>query len=56
MTRSKADQESYRGRSNIKENYKLGWQVMYFSAEGRLKSLREDIDCGNINYVELQVY
>ena len=38
----------------LKRITELGWQVMYFSAKGEIKeALREDIDCGNINYVEL---
>ncbi|MDI3543063.1 MAG: repair protein SbcC/Rad50 [Candidatus Atribacteria bacterium] len=38
----------------LKKFAKLGWQVIYFSAKGEIKeALKEDIDRGNINYVEL---
>jgi len=33
----------------------LGWQVIYFSAKGEIKdALKEDIEAGTINYVEVQ--
>jgi len=38
----------------LKSIAKLGWQVIYFSAKGEIKEiLREEINCGCINYVEL---
>ena len=51
----KADPDRLRRQiETLKRITELGWQVMYFSAKGEIKeALREDIDCGNINYVEL---
>jgi len=39
----------------LKKISESGWQVMYFSAKGEIKeALKEDIDRGTVNYVELQ--
>lgn len=39
----------------LKRISELGWQVIYFSAKGEIKSaLQEDIKEGSINYVEIQ--
>ena len=55
-SRRKAEEYIVKGKVfvNGERITELGWQVMYFSAKGEIKeALREDIDCGNINYVEL---
>ncbi len=39
----------------LKKIFKLGWQVIYFSAKGEINDvLKEDIDSGTINYIKLQ--
>ncbi|HXZ94684.1 MAG TPA: hypothetical protein VEG28_02080, partial [Dehalococcoidia bacterium] len=39
----------------LKKISELGWQVVYFSAKGEIKdALKEDINKGTINYVEVQ--
>lgn len=39
----------------LKKISELGWQIIYFSAKGEIKDVLNDyIDCGAVNYIEVQ--
>jgi len=52
----KADPDRLRRQiETLNKISELGWQVIYFSAKGEIKdTLKEDIEKGDINYIEVQ--